>query len=420
MRRFLGFWLAMIRYTLRGSATYYRWMGGLLVLIALGVYSYVHHVQEGLVITNMSDDVSWGMGIACFVYFVGVAAAAAILVVPAYAYGRKDIKKVVIIGELLAVVAVVMCLLFIMTDVGRPERLWHLFPPMGILNLPSSMLAWDVLVFNGYLLLNLHIPGYLLYAKYRGLRPKAIYYLPPVFISMFWAVSIHTVTAFLLSGLGSRPHWNTALLAPRFLISAGASGPALLLIIFAVVRRYTRLEVQDSVMEFLKQVLRVTMPINLFLLGCEFFQEFYSGSLHSVGARYLYFGIGEHDLLPKLIWPAIAMNVVATVIFLGKGMRDRPGLLYAACGLTIVGIWIEKGVGLIFPGFTPSPLGEVVAYTPNLSEATLIVGILALGAFVFTAMARVAIAVDVGDLRLSESARTVSRPSPTEPRSAPT
>jgi Ni/Fe-hydrogenase subunit HybB-like protein len=398
MSDYLVYVFRMIRCAAVGSRGYYLWMGFLLLFVGMGGVSWGHHLRDGLIVTNMNDHVSWGIGIANFVYFVGVAAGAAVLVVPAYAYVRADIKEVVLLGELLAVCAVTMCLLFIITDVGRPLRLWHLMPVIGILNLPSSLLAWDVIVFSGYLALNLHIPGYLLYKQYTGKKPAWIAYMPFVFTSMVWAVSIHTVTAFLLSGLGSRPHWNTPILAPRFLISAGASGPALLVFVLELVRRYTRLEIRETVFEYFKYVLRIAMPINLFLLGCEAFNEFYAGSLHSASAHYLYFGLHGHAMLTKWIWTAIAFNVVATTIFVVPRLRDNRKALYVGCGLTIVGIWIEKGMGLIFPGFIPNPLGEIVEYTPNAGEIFVNLGVVALGALMFTAMTKVTVAIQTGEL----------------------
>jgi Ni/Fe-hydrogenase subunit HybB-like protein len=398
--RYLSYWLRMIQHAATGGRVYYVWLACLLLFVAMGAISWAHDISHGLVVTNMTDHVSWGIGIANFVYFVGVAAGAAVLVVPAYAYVRADVKQLVLLGELLAVCAIITCLLFILTDLGRPERLWHLMPPFGMLNLPSSLLSWDVVVFNGYLALNLHIPGYLLYKTYLGQKPSWWAYMPFVYVSMVWALAIHTVTAFLLSGLGSRPFWNTPILAPRFLISAGASAPALMIFIFEILRRTTKLEVKESVFDYFKYVLRIMMPINLFLLGCEVFGDFYTGALHSASARYLYFGIHGHNMLTRWIWTAIAFNVTATTIFLIPRLRDKRHVLYVACGLTIVGIWIEKGMGLIFPGFIPSPLGEIVEYNPSAGELFVTLGVVALGALLFTLMAKVTIAIQVGDLRL--------------------
>ncbi|MBI2391688.1 MAG: polysulfide reductase NrfD [Deltaproteobacteria bacterium] len=384
---------------LKGSRTYYVWMGTLLLFIVAAGLEWSHDLHAGLVVTNMSDHVSWGIGIANFVYFVGVAAGAAVLVVPAYLYHREDIKELVLLGELLAVVAVSMCLLFIMTDVGRPDRLWHLTPGIGFLNLPTSLLSWDVVVFTGYLLMNLWIPGYLLFSRYRGKKPTAMMYLPFVFLSMIWAVTIHTVTAFLLSGLGARPFWNTPILAPRFLISAGASAPALLILLFTAIKRFAKLDVKQSVFDYFLYVLRIAMPINLFLVGCEVFGEFYTGTLHSASAQYLYFGLHGHSMLPKFIWTALTFNVTACVILLVPKLRQIPRLMYLACVLTIVGIWTEKGMGLVFPGFVPNPLGEIEEYAPNAGEIILNLGIVAFGAFLYTAFAKVTIAIQSGQLR---------------------
>ena len=400
---YLTYWVRMARTAAQGGRAYKTWLLVLLLLTGLGAYGWYRQLHLGLITTNMTDHVSWGIWTANFVYFVGVAAGAAVLVVPAYLYHRRDIKEVVLLGELLAISAIVMCMLFIVVDLGRPDRMWHLAPFVGRLNLPSSLLAWDVVVVSGYLLLNLHIPGYQLYQRYRGRALKPWLYLPFVFLSMAWALSIHTVTAFLLSGLGSRPFWNTPILAPRFLISAGASAPAILTLLFAVIKRTTSLRIQDSVFEYFRQVLRITMPVNLFLLGCEIFQEFYTGSLHAASAYYLYFGLHGHATLPAFIWTAITFNVTATTVFIVPKLRNNEPVLYAACGLTIVGIWIEKGMGLIFPGFVPNPLGEIVEYAPNANEIIISLGILAFGMLLFTLMAKVTIALLTGTLSASRS-----------------
>ena len=397
---YLKFWKDMMGCAFcKGGRLYYAWLAILFGFIVLGAMNYYHHIAEGLITTNMSDQVSWGIGIANFVFFVGIAATAVVLVFPAYVFKREDIKSVVIIGELLAFNAIVMCLLFIFTDIGRPERFWHLFPVIGKLNLPASMLAWDVIVFNVYLVLNLHIPGYLLYQKYQGKTPRTIFYMPFTWVSILFAVSIHTVTAFLLSGLGARYFWNTAIMAPRFLISAFASGPAFLIIIFLTLRDYAHFPLQDSVIDYLKKVLRVTLPVNLFLLMCEVFKELYPGTIHAAAAQYLFFGLHGHTMLVKWIWTAISFNILATALIYTPRLTNKKPFLVICCVLVIFGIWIEKGMGLIFPGFTPTPLGEIVEYSPNMGEIFVNLGVVSLGLFIFTLMTKVAISIQMGTLR---------------------
>lgn len=398
-RRYVRYWIQMFQYLIKGNRAYFAWIGLLSFLVVVGLYGYTQQLEHGLFATNMTDQVSWGVYIANFTFLVGVAAAAVLLVVPTYIFDRTDVKEVVLLGELLAASAMVMCLLFVVVDLGRPDRFIHILPFFGRFNLPSSVLAWDVIVINGYLLLNLHIPGYLLYRKYCGEEAKMMYYVPFIFISIAWAISIHTVTAFLYGGLGGRPFWNTAILAPRFLVSAFASGPAFMILIFEAVSRFSVLTVRPSVITLLKKIIMYTLPLNMFLLGCELFKEFYTNSVHTASAQYLYFGLHGHSILVPYIWTSILFSMVAIVIFSVRRLNCNHVLLRIACIFTIVGIWIEKGMGLLVPGFVPSPLGEIVEYSPSSTEFMVCLGIWAFGALLFSLMAKVAIAIQTGELR---------------------
>jgi Ni/Fe-hydrogenase subunit HybB-like protein len=399
MVAYLTYWKRMIGWALRGSQRYYLWQGALLAVVLVGLVAYHHQWVHGFAVTNLSDQVSWGAYIANFTYLVGIAAAAVLLVIPSYLYHRKDVKEVVLVGELLALSAIIGCLLFVTVDLGHPERVMHMMPVIGTLNFPDSILAWDIIVLSGYLFLNLHIPGYLLYKKYKGEEPTAAAYLPFVFLSIGWAISIHTVTAFLYAGFGGRPFWNSAILAPRFLVSAFVSGPALLIIIFTVMRRTKTMAVAQTTLDLLKRIITFTLPLNYFLLGCEVFGEFYTDSLHVTSAKYLFFGLDGHGLLVPYIWGSLAMGVTALVIFLTPKFRANSDLVVIASALCVVGIWIEKGMGLLIPGFIPTPLGDLVEYTPALTEIFVSAGIWAFGAFIFTAMAKVAVAIQKGELR---------------------
>src|SRR5512138_3270349 len=245
-RNYLVFLWRCARIAFVGDWRYYTWMGVLTVLCLLGLNAYARQFAHGLIVTGMSDEVSWGVYIANFTFLVGVAAAAVMMVIPVYIYNNEELHDLVIFGELLAVAAILMCLAFVTVDLGRPDRFWHLIPGIGQFNFPASMLSWDVLVLNGYLLLNLHICGYLLYSRYQGRKPARWFYIPFVFIAIVWAVSIHTVTAFLYVGLGGRPFWNSAIVGPRFLASAFTAGPALIILALQVVRRVTAVPVGES------------------------------------------------------------------------------------------------------------------------------------------------------------------------------
>ena len=376
-----------------GSLRFYLWMAFLTIPVVIGGRAYMQQVVNGLAVTGMMDQVSWGAYIANFTYLVGVAAAAVMLVIPAYIYRNKDLHDVVLFGELLAISAIVMSLLFVVVDLGRPDRFWHLIPWIGVFNFPGSMLSWDVIVLNGYLLLNLHICGYLLFMKYMGRTPTKLFYLPFVFIAIAWAVSIHTVTAFLYVGLVGRPFWNAAIVAPRFLGSAFTAGPGLLIIAFLIIRNITHYRITDRALHLLRNIVTVSLMINLFLLGCEAFKEFYTHSQHVASAQYLFFGLHGHHALVPWIWSAITMELIAGVILLVPPLAQRLPWLAFACALAIVGIWIEKGMGLIVPGFVPTPLGNVMEYTPSLNEVLICIGIWSFGLLIFSWMLHVAVPI---------------------------
>jgi Ni/Fe-hydrogenase subunit HybB-like protein len=394
MKRYLLFLWDCFRLSFAGDWRYRLWMLVLTLVALSGLYAYCQQFVYGLITTGMTDQVSWGLYIANFTYLVGLAAAAAMLVIPVYIYRNLHLHDVVIFGELLAVAVIIMCLLFVTVDLGRPDRFLHLFRRF---NFPMSMLTWDVIALNGYLLLNLHICGYLIYCAYRGRKPSPIFYVPFVFIAIVWAVSIHTVTAFLYVGLGGRPFWNSAIIAPRFLASAFAAGPAFIILTLQIVRCTTRHRVSDDALLTLRTIVQVAMLINLFLLGCEAFTEFYTDSRHVASARYLYFGLhGRHALVPW-IWTAVGMNLLATVLWVLPASRSLK-LLNLACVLSIVGIWIEKGMGLIVPAFVPTPLGEMVEYVPTMREIVVCAGIWAFGLLLYTIFVRVSVPVLTGEV----------------------
>ncbi|MBX3421340.1 MAG: polysulfide reductase NrfD [Pirellulaceae bacterium] len=376
-----------------GNLLFYVWMFALTAVALVGANAWAVQVHDGMIVTNMTDHVSWGLYIANFTFMVGVAAGGVMMVIPAYLYHDRKMHDVVIVGEILAIAAIVMCLLFVTVDLGRPERFWHLIPGIGRFNWPMSMLTWDVIVLNVYLLLNMHICGYLMYMRFLGRTPNKTWYIPFVMVSIFWAISIHTVTAFLYSGLGGRPFWNTALLAPRFLASAFVAGPALILILFQVIQRTAGIRLDEGPARVLIGIVRVTVLVNLLMVVSEVFTEFYSGGAHTAAARYLFFGLHGHSALVPWIWTAIAFDLVAAGLFLSPWIYSSPMVRWIACCLAFVGAWIEKGMGLVVPGFIPSTLHEIVEYTPSLTEWKVSVGIWALGLMILTVLLKLAIAV---------------------------
>ena len=392
----LHFYKRTLTLVVTGSKAYYAWCLFLLATIVVGFLFYLKQHDVGLYATNLNNEVSWGLYIANFTYLVGMAAAAVLLVVPAYVYHFKPIKEIVVLGELFAASSIVMAILFVMVDLGRIDRVWHMIPLIGSMNFPESLLAWDVLVLNGYFFLNLFVPVYLLVKFYYRKEPNWKFILPFILLSVPWAVGIHTVTAFLYNGLAARPFWNSSILAPRFLASAFCSGPAIIIIIFQIIRKVSELKLEDEALFKISELIAYAMFLNLFLLASELYKEYYSNTVHIESFKYLFQGLHGHNQLVPWIWTAMAMNVTAFFLFLIPSTRKRFKTLNLGCLLIIIGVWIEKGPGLIIPGFVPDPLGEIYDYMPNLLELMVSFGIWATGLLIFTLLMKVAIPIQTG------------------------
>jgi molybdopterin-containing oxidoreductase family membrane subunit len=419
LRRFSHFVSASVRLALDGNRAYWTWVVFLLALVGSGASAYARQLESGLVLTAMRDQVSWGFYIGNFTFMVGVAAAAVVLVIPAYVYHWKPIREIVLFGELLAVSSIVMCLLFVTVDIGRPERFWHLIPPLGRLNFPRSILAWDTIVLNVYLLINLVVVAHILYSAFWGRPYSKRLVVPLVLLSIPMAISIHTVTAFLYNGLAARPYWNASILAPQFLASAFSSGPAILLVVLQLLRRFTQFEIRDEAIWKIAELMAYAIFLNLFLHGAEAFKEYYSNTEHLLYTQYWFQGIGEHRTLVPYAWSAVALNTLALVLFIVPSLRRNWLTLNLGCLATYAGCYIEKGMGLIIPGFTPDTLGEIYVYYPTMTELRVAAGVFAVGFLVFSVLLKVAVPIMLADLRRQREAVPAGLPEFRQPRAEP-
>jgi Ni/Fe-hydrogenase subunit HybB-like protein len=379
----------MLELALKGSKSYYAWILALLALIGMGTLFYLWQLQYGLGITGLSRDVSWGFYIANFTYLVGVAAGGVMVVLPYYLHDYKAYGRVTILGEFLAIGALVVCILLIFVDLGQPMRVLNvmLYPTL------NSVLFWDAMVLNGYLFLNLIIGWNVLEAERNGVHYQK-WLKPLIYLSIPFAVSIHTVTAFLYSGLPGRGFWLTAILAPRFLSSAFAAGPALLILLCLFIRKTTRFDPGKEQIQTLGLTVAYAICINVFFFLCEIFVVFYSQMPeHMDHFIYLFFGYKGYNALVPWMWTSMALMVVGIILTVNPATRKNEATLAVACVAIIAGTWIDKGLGLISGGFVPNPLHEVQEYFPTVPEIGITIGVYAIGALVLTVLYKMAIGV---------------------------
>jgi len=379
----------MLEKAIKGSYYYWGWLVLLLGVIGIAFLAYLYQFFEGLKITGMSRDVSWGFYIGQFTYLVGVAASGVMVVLPYYLHNYKAFGRITILGEFLAVAAITMCLLFIMVDLGNLPRLLNviLYPN------PTSILFWDMIVLNVYLLLNIIIGWNVLSAERKGMHyPNWV--TPLIYISIPWAFSIHTVTAFLYAGLPGRHYWLTAIMAARFLASAFCSGPAILILLCYIVRAVTRFEPGREQIRTLAGIVTYAMILNVFFLLLEVFTAFYSQIPgHMETFVYLFRGLEGHAKMVPWMWTSAFFMLVSLVLLIVPAFRRNEKILVLGCISVFIATWIDKGLGLVVGGFIPNPLNKVFEYWPTIPEVIISLGVWATGFFVLSVLYKIAVSV---------------------------
>jgi len=379
----------MLEKALAGGRVYWAWVFSLLLVIGIGAACWYWQFTEGLTITGLSRDVVWGFYIAQFTFLVGVAASAVMVVLPYYLHDYKAFGKITILGEFLAIAAVVMCMLFIFVDMGMPIRILNVF----LYPTPRSMMFWDTVALGGYLVLNVIISRVTLGAERRG-DPPPDWIRPIIILSIPWAVSIHTVTAFLYAGLAARPFWLTAILAPRFLASAFAAGPALLILLAFVVRRVSSFDPGKQAIRALATIVTYAMVANVFFVAMELFTALYSDIPEHVSHfAFLFMGLEGETTLAPWMWTSAVLAVVSLVLLINPSTRSNETSLVVACAAVFGSLWIDKGLGMVIAGFVPSPLGDVVHYSPTAPELAISLAIWAAGLLIVTGLYKIALEV---------------------------
>jgi len=379
----------MLEKALSGNRAYWTWIGFLLAVIGVGVGCWFWQFRQGLTITGLSRDVVWGFYIAQFTFLVGVAASAVMVVLPYYLHNYKAFGKMTILGEFLAIASVIMCMMFIFVDMGMPIRIFNVF----LYPTPHSMMFWDTVALGGYLVLNVLISRVTLIAERKG-DPPPRWIKPVILLSIPWAVSIHTVTAFLYAGLAARPFWLTAILAPRFLASAFAAGPALLILLAFLVRRFSTFDAGREAIDALAKIVTYAMVLNVFFVLMELFTALYSDiPEHVHHFQFLFMGLEGETTLAPWMWTSVVLAILSLVLLINPSTRNNPTTLVIGCFAVFGSLWIDKGLGMVIAGFVPTPLGEVVHYAPTVPELLISLAIYATGALIVTGLYKIALEV---------------------------
>ncbi len=387
-------------YAIKGGNLYYGWLLFLSFFVLVGLYCTYVQMTKGLIVTGATDQIIWELFISNFIFTAHIAAAAVLVVIPAYVYKRKDMKDLAVIGEIIALTFVIIGLNFIMYHLGRPDRAWHVMPGVGIFNFPSSMLTYDIIVLNVYLAINVVAVSYLLYKRYIGQPMNTKFYTPLVYVAVAWGPLIHIVTAFILSSNPQISAWHTAVLPFAFLSMAGASGSALVITLFLLIRKFSKMHIADSVIDFYTQVMIWSLGIIILVFASEIFTELYPGTHHAASLEFMMFGHNGLDAYVPWFWTVMAMVVVPFLLLLSAKIRKSYNSLLPLTSLVVfMGILIEKPAVLVFPAFSPTPLGEYAVYHPTWIEIFNVLFIWAAGFIMLTLLIKGAIGVLTGEVR---------------------
>jgi len=384
----------MFEKALKGNNYYWIWLAFLGTFMAIGALCYIRQYMYGLGLTGMSRSVSWGLYISNFTFLVGVAAGGVMLVLPYYIHNYKVFGRITILGEFLAISALIMCLMFIIADLGQPTRALNVvFHPT-----PNSMLFWDMIVLNGYLFLNILCGWVILTAERKQVEPPKWIYIF-VYISIPFAISIHTVTAMLYCGLPGRHFWLSAIIAPRFLASAFAAGPALILFACMILKRVANFDAGREATDKMVTIVLYAALINAFFVMLEFFVGFYSqipGHMHTL--QYLFAGLEHHghvynNLVPYM-WGFVVLTLTGFTLLAVPYTRRNDLWLAIGSISMFLGLWLDKGIGFVLAGFVPTPLEEIVEYYPTLNEIMITIAVWCTGFFIMTVLYKIAMGVE--------------------------
>jgi len=379
----------MLEKALTGSRRYGIWVAILLALFGVGVYFYLRQLEYGLGLTGMSRDVSWGLYTTQFTFLDGIAASAVLLILPYYLHDYKAFGRITVLGMFLAVGAVIMCMTFVFVNLGQPARVLFVI----LYGSPTSALFWDMVVLSIYLLLNIITGWTILSSDKKGIPPPA-WVTPLIYLSIPWAIIIQTMAAFIYSGLPGRSFWLTAIMAPRFLATAFASGPAMLILLCLVLKHFGDFDAGKKAIDTLAKIVTYALVTSIFFVLVELWTVYYSQIPDDMEHyRFLFVGLDGYNTIAHWMRVSVFSAIVALVLLINPRTRKKESALAVACVAVFLSIWIEKGLGLLVTGFTPSPLGHISRYTPTGPEVIITIGVWAMGFLIITVLYKIFLSV---------------------------
>jgi molybdopterin-containing oxidoreductase family membrane subunit len=342
----------------------------------------------------MRDLTSWGLYITMFMFFVGLSAGGLIIATVPRVFQLRGFKPISKVAVFLSICCTILAAAFIVVDLGRPGRIWHLIAYSNL----DSPLMWDVLVITTYLMISIVYLGIVLRVEKGKGSERALNALSTT--AFVTAVLVHSVTAWIFGLQMARPFWHSSLLAPMFISSALVSGLALTLFVVLILKNVGYLQKDSDTLGRMAKLLGIFVLVDLFLLFCELLTAFYPLG----GTEYAAFRMMLGGVFAPMFWTEVLGGLFAAYLLLKESTRMRTGLVGFASLLAIIGVFFKRyqlllarfGLpNLTYAGVTTGPqasdagslwhlLGSAFFYFPSLAEWGITIGILSLGATMMT------------------------------------
>ena len=368
-------------------------VGVLAAIMVIGFCAYLFQLTQGLCVTGMSNGVSWGLYITCFMFFVGLSAGGLIVASSAHVFGIESFKRVSMPAVITSTVCILCAGAFILIDLGGIQRIWNMFIHLNF----TSPLAWDMCVITTYLVINVLDIIWLRRGDERKVKMLSYVALPV-------AILVHSVTAWIF-GLQIAKAWYSAIMAPIFVASACDSGLALLLICLLALDRAKLFKFDRDLMKSLAGLLAVFVAVDAFFIACECLTMGYPGAGEAEALAIMATG----KTAPFFWFEVIGGLAVPFLVLVFARNRENPACVVLASALIVLGVFCKRA-WLLFTSFTvPNvyggngiTLGTAAAqvgdagdvwttlgvYAPTLPEVVVFAGVVCAGSLAYMILSK--------------------------------
>jgi molybdopterin-containing oxidoreductase family membrane subunit len=362
------------------SPQFYLFMLVLFAVAGAGLFATYLMYTQGLHITGMSNRVPWGLAIVMLIYYIGLSAGSLVLSAMSALFGRKEFKPFARIAALLAMLLLVGALMSMITDWGKPDRV---FVPFMYFNF-ASMFSINGILYSTYIVICF---VYLLAMFAEKEKLVGVIAL----IAVIWAIGVHSGTGAIF-GFVSRELYESPLLPPSFITAALSSGTALMIILLQLLFKYTERPFDQRYVTELSRLLAVFILVVAYFLFVEnAFRAYNIG--HREAAWFFLFG-GSHSMIFWVGLVGLGIVIPALILF-SPGTRNSIKMINVAAILHVIGVLCERYI-IVIPGqLHPADIlpnmnvesvaldGAIVGYSISFLEVVQALGVAAIVAIAF-------------------------------------